>query len=274
MARGYKVWVVGLVGLVAVAGLIVVGAVVSQPSANPQQASLSPGGSHVLGTTPDGRDLLLLCLTAMVRAVGESLWATALTVLVGVLVGLAAGELAGGIFDRVQGVTAKLLDCLGPFLIAACLASVAPRLNTWKLAVFLSLVAWPNVSTLVRSEVLAISGLGYVEAARAIGVSPFRLVVNHFLPAMLDRLAPLCFGLFGVFIALYGALQYVGVGIATEQGLGFLLFDAQSFIRGAPWYWMSCFGAFVVLLLLAAGAAHLAKRLTSAERSYGCNWEE
>ena len=171
-------------------------------------------------------------------------------------------------------MTAKLLDCLGPFLIAACLASVAPRLNTWKLAVFLSLVAWPNVSTLVRSEVLAISGLGYVEAARAIGVSPFRLVVNHFLPAMLDRLAPLCFGLFGVFIALYGALQYVGVGIATEQGLGFLLFDAQSFIRGAPWYWMSCFGAFVVLLLLAAGAAHLAKRLTSAERSYGCNWEE
>jgi peptide/nickel transport system permease protein len=264
MARGYKAWVVGLV---VVAGLIVAGAVVSQPSANPQQASLSPGGSHVLGTTPDGRDLLLLCLTAMVRAVGESLWATALTVLAGVLVGLAAGELAGSIFDRVQGVTAKLLDCLGPFLIAACLASVAPRLNSWKLAVFLALVAWPNVSTVVRSEVLAISGLGYVEAARAIGVSPFRLAVNHYLPAMLDRLAPLCFGLFGVFIALYGALQFVGVGIATEQGLGFLLFDAQSFIRGAPWYWMSCFGAFVVLLLLAASAAHLTKRLNGGGRT-------
>jgi ABC-type dipeptide/oligopeptide/nickel transport system permease subunit len=257
MGRRNKGW---LVGVAVVAGLIVVAGSISQPSANLAQASLPPGGSHLLGTTPDGRDLLLLCFAAMVRAVGESLWATALTVLVGVLVGLAAGELVGGVFDRVQGVAAKLLDCLGPFLIAACLASVAPRLNSWKLACFLAVIAWPNVSAVVRSEALAISKLAYVEAARAVGVSPFGLAMNHYLPAMLDRLAPLCFGLFGVFIALYGALQFVGVGIATEQGLGFLLFDAQSFIRSAPWYWMSCFGAFVVLLLGAAGAAHLARR--------------
>jgi ABC-type dipeptide/oligopeptide/nickel transport system permease subunit len=260
-----------LVGLVVVAGLIVAGAGLSQPSANPQQASLSPGGPHLLGTTPDGRDLLLVCLTAMVRAVGESLWATALTVLVGVLVGLVAGELAGGIFDRMQGVTAKLLDCLGPFLIAACLASVAPRLNTWKLAVFLALIAWPNVSTVVRSEALAISKLAYIEAARAVGVDPFRLALKHYLPAMLDRLAPLCFGLFGVFIALYGALQFVGVGIATEQGLGFLIFDAQSFIRGAPWYWMSCFGAFVVLLLGAAALVGIGSRANRRRRFGGQN---
>jgi len=263
MARWHRVWVVGLL---VVAGFIVVGAGISQPSANPQVASLAPGGSHVLGTTPDGRDLLLLCITAMARAVGESLWATMLTVLVGVLVGVGAGERSGGIFDRLQGVAAKLLDCLGPFLIAACLASVAPRLNSWQLAVFLALVAWPNVSTVVRSEVLAISELTYVEAARAVGVGPLRLAVNHYLPAMLDRLAPLCFALFGMFIALYGALQFVGVGIATEQGLGFMLFDAQSFIRGAPWYWMSCFGAFVVLLLLAAGTTHLARRAASRAR--------
>src|SRR5205807_94555 len=132
--------------------LVAVGASVSPPPADPQQASLSPGSSHLLGTSPDGRDLFLLCFTAMVRAIGESLWATSWTVLVGLLVGLIAGESAGGLFDRTQGVIAKLLDCIGPFLIAACLACVAPRLNSWKLAAFLALVAWPNVSTVVRSE--------------------------------------------------------------------------------------------------------------------------
>ena len=266
MVREYRAW---LVAGAVVASLVVIGAVTPHPSANPQQASLSPSGSHLLGTTPDGRDLLLLCSAAMLRAVGESLWATVLTVIAGVLVGVAAGEMAGGIFDKVQGVAAKLLDCLGPFLIAACLASVAPRLTSWKLAAFLALVAWPNVSTVVRSEVLTVSRLGYVEAARGLGVAPLRLAVNHYLPAMLDRLAPLCFGLFGVFIALFGALQFIGVGVATEQGLGFLLFDAQSFLRGAPWYWMSCFGTFVVLLLLAAGAAHLARQANAVMRVRG-----
>lgn len=256
--RGKRGW---LVGMSVMAVLIAVGATIVPPPPNSQQTSLPPSLSHLFGTTPDGRDLVLLCLTAMVRAAGESLWATALTVLAGSLVGLTAASLAGGFIDKTQGVAAKLLDCIGPFLLAACLASIAPRVNSWKLAVFLAMVAWPNVSILVRSEALAISRLAYVEAARAVGVKPLPLALNHYLPAMLDRLAPLCFGLFGGFIALYGALGFIGVGISTEQGLGFLLFDAQSFIRSAPWYWMSCFGAFVALLLFSAGMVSVVRRL-------------
>ena len=167
--------------------------------------------------------------------------------------------------DKAQGVGAKLLDCIGPFLLAACLASIAPRVNSWKLAFFLAMVTWPNVSILIRSEALAISRLPYVEAARAIGVKPLPLALNHYLPAMLDRLAPLCFGLFGGFIALFGALGFIGVGISTEQGLGFMLFDAQSYIRSAPWYWISCFGAFIVLLLSSAGMVWAIKQLHSKQ---------
>jgi peptide/nickel transport system permease protein len=256
--RGTKGW---LIGVSTVAAVIMLGATVSSPSPNPQQASLAPSLSHLFGTAPDGRDLLLLCITAMVKAAGESLWATALTVLAGCLVGLVAANFAGGFVDRTQNVVSKALDCIGPFLLAACLASIAPRVNAWKLAVFLAMVTWPSVSTVVRSEALAISRLAYVEAARAIGVKPLSLTANHYVPAMLDRLAPLCFALFGGFIALYGALGFIGVGIATEQGLGFMLFDAQSFIRSAPWYWISCFVAFVVLLLSSAGMVWAIRRI-------------
>lgn len=260
--RGTKGWLIGM--SVAVA-LMALGANIVPPQPNSQQASLQPSLSHLMGTTPDGRDLVCLCLTAMVRAAGESLWATALTVLAGFLVGLTAASLAGGVIDKSQSVAAKLLDCVGPFLLAACLVSIAPRVNSWKLAVLLAMVAWPNVSVLVRSEALAISRLAYIEAARAVGVKPLPLALNHYLPAMLDRLAPLCFGLFGGFIALYGALGFIGVGISTEQGLGFLLFDAQSYIRSAPWYWISCFAAFIVLLLSSAGMVLGIKRLHSRQ---------
>ncbi len=257
-----KVW---LWGIGVVAALIVFGANVSPPSPNPETALLPPSKSHWLGTAPDGRDLALFCITAIIRATGEALWATALTVLAGTLVGLMAASLAGGFMDKTQGVAAKLLDCIGPFLLAACLASIAPRVNSWKLAFFLAMVTWPNVSILIRSEALAISQLPYVEAARAVGVRPLPLALNHYLPAMLDRLAPLCFGLFGGFIALFGALGFIGVGISTEQGLGFMLFDAQSYIRSAPWYWSSCFGAFIVLLLSSASMVWAIKQLHSKQ---------
>jgi peptide/nickel transport system permease protein len=235
---------------------------VSFPTSDLQHASLSPRQAHFLGTTPDGRDLLFVCLVAMLRAIGESLWATALTIFAGTFIGAVAAKTVGGVFDRIQSSVGKLLDCVGPFLLAACLASIAPQVSSWKLAIFLALVAWPTVSVVVRSEALAISQLTYVEAARAVGVKPFTLAVNHYLPAMADRLSPLCFGIFGGFVALYGALGFIGVGVSSQQGLGFLLFDAQSFIRTAPWYWTSCFGAFVLLLLLAAGLVRATKRLS------------
>lgn len=263
-----------LVGIAVAAALITLGASINAPSPNPQQAALAPSFAHPLGTTPDGRDLLLLCLAAMAKAAGESLWTTTLTVLAGSLVGLIAAGMSGGRVDKAQSVAAKLLDCIGPFLLAACLASIAPRVSSWSLGVFLAMVAWPNVSTLVRSEALAISRLAHVEAARAVGVKPLSLALNHYLPAMLDRLAPLCFGLFGGFVALYGALGFIGVGISTEQGLGFLLFDAQSFIRSAPWYWMTCFAAFLFLLLSSAGMVWLIKWLHSRQIEAGSQSSE
>jgi peptide/nickel transport system permease protein len=252
-----------LLALIIIAiALVILASRVEPPASDLQQAVLAPGRSHFLGTTPDGRDLLLVCLVAMLRATGESLLATALTVAMGAAVGALAARTVGSIFDRIQSDFGKLLDCVGPFLFAACLASIAPHINSWKLAVFVAVVAWPAVSTVVRSEALSIAQLTYVQAARAVGVKPFTLATTHYLPAMIDRLAPLCFGMFGAFVALYGALGFIGVGVSAHQGLGFMLFDAQSFVRTAPWYWMSCFGAFVLLLLMAAGLVRATNRLT------------
>lgn len=248
-----------LAGAGFVLALIFFGANVQPPQPNLDTPLVPPSKDHWLGTSPEGRDVALLCLTAMFRATGESLFATMLSLVTGLLVGLIAAVQPGGVFDRIQSVVAKLLDCIGPFLLAACLAAIAPRLSSWKLALFLAIVTWPNVSIVVRSESLLIARLPFVEAARAVGVNFLPLTLNYYLPEMLDRLAPLMLGLFGSFIAIFGALGFIGVGASTETGLGFMLFDAQSYIRTAPWYWGSCFASLLVLLLLAGVTAKALK---------------
>lgn len=247
-------------GAVLTCLLIIGGGFLSSPTANPSAASLPPGPAHLLGTAPDGRDLLSLCSIAAVHAAREALVATGLTLLLGAALGLVAAANPGRKFDRIQAVLARLLDSIGPFLLAACVASIAPRLDWIAMAVFMSFVAWPNAATVVRSEALTIASRGYVEAARAIGVPPGQIVMVHYLPAMLDRLAPLSFALFATFVALFGALGFIGVGVTAQQSLGFLLYDALSFIRSAPWYWVSCTLAFVVLLLASAIALKWASR--------------
>jgi ABC-type dipeptide/oligopeptide/nickel transport system permease subunit len=250
-----KTKIIGTAILVAL--LISCGGLLTSPTASPSSASLPPSLTHPLGTAPDGRDLLSLCSVALVHAAREALLATVLTLFLGLIFGLLAAGGPGGALDRVQAVLARLLDSIGPFLLAASLASIAPRLNWMAMAVFISVVAWPNAAAVVRSEALAITTRGYVEAARSLGVSPLRIIMAHYLPAMVDRLAPLSFALFASFVALFGALGFIGVGISAQQSLGFLLYDAQSFIRSAPWYWMSCTLAFVVLLLASAMAMRL-----------------
>ena len=259
----WKNYISSLLVLGLMAGLIAWGATTSLPSPNLQEISQGPSKAHLFGTSPDGRDLFDLSLALAVRAMGESLWATVLTLVVGLLVGFSAANLVGGFFDRAQSAVAKLFDSVGPFLFVACLAAIAPRISTWKLGVFLAFVAWPSVSSVVRSEAIQISRLSYVEAARSVGVSPLRIAMNHLLPSMLERIGPLCFGIYVGFLALFGAVDFIGARISSQQSLGFAIFESTGFLRSNRQYFLTCFTAFILLLLVSAGIAWMIKRINS-----------
>lgn len=241
-----------------------VGATFDIPPADPSSAGLAPSWTHLLGTSPYGHDMLRLTIVATLRACAPSVWASCVTVTLGVLIGTLAAWSNDGVWDQVQSFVGRLLDALGIFLPAACLATLASTVTVWELAPALALFAWPNLSNVVRSETLRARRLPFVEAAEVIGVGPARLTLFYVLPEMLDRLLPPVIAMIGGFVGVFGALQFLGVGITEEMSLGFMVYDgSQNYLRSAPWYFGSSVGGFVGLLVVVSFAAVYAR---TAER--------
>lgn len=169
-----------------------------------------PSGSHLLGTDEQGRDVF----TRVVYGMRTSLWAAAVViasgVLIGGLLGLVAG-IAGGATDSVlMRLTDLFLALPGPLLVLAIVAALGPGLTNTLIGVMV--IWWPYYARIVRGQVRAIVVLPHVEAARLGGVSRFRVATRHVLPG---AWSPIVVGAsldVGNLILLLAALSFLGLG--------------------------------------------------------------
>lgn len=168
----------------------------------------------------------------------------------------------GDWFVRMAG---RLLDGIGPLLACGCLLAALPKAGDTVLILFLGLVSWPVVASVVRAETLRLSHAPYVEAAITVGVGNWCLTRDYYLPAMAERLLPLLAALFASFAGVIGALAFLGLGANTQESLGFLIFDSQNYIRSNPLYFVAAFGIFVLLLAVAAAVMLLAGQSSGGE---------
>ncbi len=221
---------------------------------------------HPFGFSPYGHDLLLLCLSALAKTAMKAAGTAALTLGLGMGLGLVAAYKHRQFADFTIRSLGRLLDGLGPLLVAACLLSAMPRVGSGVLAVLLALVSWPVVTSVVRAEVLAMQRVAYVEAAVVVGVRRWRMSTSYLLPAIAERLVPLVFALFASFAGVFGALAFLGLGTGNENGLGFLIYDSQGYLRSKPMYFLVTFTAFLSLLLAAAYLG--GSRSTSSRRLF------
>lgn len=201
---------------------------------------IPPGGSdglgrfHLLGTDRFGRDLFLRMMLAgrvsLAVGVTGSLLASALGVAIG-----AAAAWRGGLVDRVaMGLTDALLAIPRLILLLLCAALWQPGLTT--VVVVLVATGWMGVARLVRSEVLGIRERPYIEAGRALGVRPWRLVVRHVLPnAMGPAIVATTLGV-GSAILLESGLSFLGMGIQPPYpSWGNMIAGGRDVIVSAPW---------------------------------------
>lgn len=220
------------------------------PAADPLMSSEPPRASNWLGNSPYGHDMLELLVYAAARAATDALWATLFTLAFAMPIGLVSARYPEGWFDRGQAFFAMILDSLGTVLIGICIIAVMPRINQWALGLVLAAIAWPAVSTVMRTQTIQTAGKPYVEGARAIGVSSLALFVRYIFPEIWGRIQPMCIGLWASFIALFGALSFLGAGTSTELTLGALLYDSLAYLHSSPFYFAEV--AVVFMLLLAA----------------------
>ena len=202
--------------------------IVWQPLVPPGETRALPLGSDFLG-----RDVLAGILHGgrTTLAVGAS--AAAISVIVGISVGAAAG-FYGGLVDEGLVRVAEFFQALPALLFAMILVSLfGPSLVT--IAVAIGVVGWPPIARLTRAEFLRIKALDYVRASRAIGAADRRLIFRVILPNALPPLIVAASLTVGAAILFEAGLSFLGLGDPNSMSWGLMMGANRDFVLQAWW---------------------------------------
>jgi oligopeptide transport system permease protein len=217
------------------AGLLVQIGLVQDPIRQHVELSLTgPSAQHLLGTDYLGRDTLSRLMFGARISLTIGILVQGIYVVIGGTIGLIAGYSGG----RVDNLLMRFTDIWYAFpdlLFVLVLVSVfGPSL----LSIFaaIGIVNWVGLARLVRGQVLSIKEKEYVESARAVGSSSFKIVLRHLVP---NALGPVIVTLtFGIPAAIFleAALSYIGVGIQPPTpSWGVMIQDGYQAIYASPW---------------------------------------
>ena len=194
----------------------------------------APSAAHWFGTDEIGRDVLARVIYGARASLMAGVISVALALGLGVPIGMIAGYRGGA----VEGLLMRLTDAMlaVPFLILAIAlaAFLGPSLTNAMIAIGLS--ATPIFIRLTRAQVQAVKVEDYIEAARAIGNPPWRIVLRHILPNILAaRMVQATLTIAAAIIA-EASLSFLGLGQQPPApSWGSMLNTAKNFLSQAPW---------------------------------------
>ena len=193
---------------------------------------LSPG--HIFGTDPVGNDVLSRILYGGQISFEVGLAVTAIGLVVGGLLGMAAGYW-GGAYDTI---ISRLLDVLIAFPALVLALAIAEGLGPselhviWALAVF----SIPATGRIARSATLALREQTFILAARLSGTRGWRVILRHVIPNITPQLMTFSLLGIGVVIILEGALSFLGLGIPLpEASWGSMIAQGQQTLSASPY---------------------------------------
>ena len=206
------------------------------PTATSAKMSLSPPGSNMLfGGDMMGRDVLSRIIHGARISLAVGIGSTILGGVIGTIIGLMCGYWMG-LFDLLIQRIIDMMQAL-PLLVMALVmaASLGPSLENTIIAISIPLV--PQVARVIRSNVLSLRELPFVEAARAVGMTDLRIVFRHILPNTLAPLIVLGTAQLGSAILTEASLSFLGLGVPEPYpSWGRMLSEsAAEYVRVAPW---------------------------------------
>ena len=216
----------------------------------------------LLGTDGYGRDVFSRLLHGARMTLALAALATLAAVCLGALIGGLSGFL-GGRVDAVVSRVSELVLVLPTIYVALALRALMPLVLSAGmvfavLLVIFALLGWPTVARGVRGVMLTEREQEYVQAARASGATPWRILVRHLLPAARGYLATQATLLLPAFIVAEATMSYIGLGFPdTTPTWGTMLQEASNvaLLGDAPWTLAPAAAIFLVVF-----AVHLAAR--------------
>lgn len=233
------------------------------PMANMQhleRGMMSPGSTWVneagatqtawLGTDRYGRDLLsrLMAGSAISLSVGAG------AVLISLFLGLLLGGMAGYLGGRVDAVLSWFLQVMWsiPTLLMVLAITLAFGKGFWQVFLAIGLTMWVEVARIVRGQFLGLREQAYVQAAEALDLPAWRVMIRHMLPNAVGPLVVVCAANFSAAILIEAGLSFLGVGAQIPMPSWGNIVKEHAHLLTTDHAWLALIpGALIASLVLA-----------------------
>jgi oligopeptide transport system permease protein len=171
----------------------------------------APNSSHLMGTDRLGRDLF----SRLIYGARISLFIGVLTTLLALVIGTIYGSISGFVGGRMDSFMMRVVDVVFalPDMLMIILITVMMGRGIAGMFIALTLVSWVTVARLVRGEVLRIKEKNYVEAARALGASSPRILIQEILPNIIGLMVVTLTFRIPAAILAESTLSFIGLGV-------------------------------------------------------------
>jgi oligopeptide transport system permease protein len=217
-------------------------------SADPYLADLTkareaPSGDAWFGRDGQGYDVYARTVYGARASILVGVFATLFTLVFGSVVGIIAGYRGGwvdSVASRIGEIFLGIPLLLGGILFLYVFPSPLGTpflIVVGKVALVLGVLGWPSIMRLMRSSVLQVKPNDYVQAARALGASPNRIIGNHILPNSLASVIVVSTINLGAYISVEATLSFLGIGLqppAISWGIQISEASGIGLIRAAP----------------------------------------
>lgn len=195
----------------------------------------APSWAHPMGTDPLGRDMMVRIMEGGRWALLAGVSATVVSLTVGVLYG-AASAYAGGKVDNLMMRIVDVMYAFPTIVFVIVIMSVFNITNIIALFALIGAISWLNMARIVRGQVLSLRKREFVEAARAVGAKPLRILVKHLVPNTMGPVIVYSTLSLPSVMLTEAFLSFLGLGVqAPRASWGTLVTEGASQIVVSPW---------------------------------------
>jgi len=215
---------------------------------------LPPSHKHLLGTDDVGHDIFSQLIYGTRISLMIGVLAASTAIIIGTLIGLSSGYFGGAVDEALMRLTDVWLS-IPMMLFAIFMVAVLSRTATrmlYSVIIAIALTSWPGTARLVRSAVLSIKEYPYIESARAVGASSWRIMINHILPNVVPIIIIEVITRTGLAMLTEASLSFLGLGDPTAISWGMIIHYAmiRNAIVNGFWWWFLPPGIMISITVL------------------------
>ena len=237
-------------GAILLAGIFVWGSLLGPDDYGPNYSAryVAPCAAHPFGTDSLGRDMFFRVVAGLSLSIRIGLTAAAISSVIALVLG-SLSAIFGGRADSAVSYCVDL--CMGvPHLILLILISIAAGGGAAGVITGVAVTHWPNLTRLIRAEILQIRSAQHVQVARKMGKGPLHIALRHIVPHVFPQFAVGLILLFPHAILHEAGITFLGYGLPLDTpAMGVILAESMRHLAAGMW-WLAFFPGLALLLVV------------------------